>query len=717
MEVNHYFVAAPAGIEDLLADELRSLGIKEIEPGRAGVGIRATLEQAYRVCLWSRLANRVLLPLAEFAAETPEALYQGIRQIDWERHLSPDQTLAVDFHGTSRNIKHTNFGALKVKDAIADQLRDLTGRRPSVERERPDVRINGYLRRNRLRLSLDLSGESLHRRGYRGTGAAAPLKENLAAALLLAADWPAVAAEGGAFVDPMCGSGTLPIEAAMMAADIAPGLQRTYFGFYGWRGHRAELWTDLIDEALERREAGLRTLPPVVGYDSHPAAVRAALANVAQADLTGHVHIERRDLREAKAAPAANGLVLVNPPYGERIGEQSELTDLYRALGDAAREAFPDWRFTVFTGNVPLIREVGLPGRRIGQFRNGPLECELFDFRVPAKGEAGSETAEAQMFANRLRKNYRHLSRWARRNGVDCYRVYDADLPEFAVAVDLYQGPEGRWAHVQEYEPPRSVDPVKAELRVRGAKTAVAEVLELPSEQLYLKVRRRQKGRAQYERQGEQGVFHEVRERDCRLLVNFTDYLDTGLFLDHRITRQMLADAAREQDFLNLFCYTASATVHAAMGGARSTTSVDMSATYLRWAEKNLALNGFSGPDHRLVRADCVTWLKEQVMKGAGRPRYGVIFLDPPTFSSSKRMEGVFDIQRDHVELIFKAAKLLDEDGMLFFSTNFRRFRLDKRALRPLQVEEISKATIPEDFKRNSKIHRCWLITWERNDA
>lgn len=714
--MNRYFVATPAGMEKLLAEELRGLGIESVAPARSGVGIEATLEQAYRICLWSRLANRVLLPLADFTAEDPEQLYRGVLTVDWLEHLGAESTFAIDFHGTNRAIKHTNFGALRVKDAIVDQLRERTGERPSVARERPDVRINAYLQRNRLRLSLDLSGESLHRRGYREAGAAAPLKENLAAALLLQADWPAVAREGGAFVDPMCGSATLPIEAAMMAADIAPGLQRTYYGFYGWRGHRPELWTELVDEALERRETGLRQLPPVIGYDSHPAAIRAALDNVKRADLTGHVHIERRDLRDARPATTARGLVLVNPPYGERIGEHSELIELYRVLGEAARKAFPGWRLSVFTGNVPLIREVGLPGRRIGQFRNGPLECELFDFRVPEAGEEEPATAEAEMFANRLRKNYRHLSRWARRNGVDCYRVYDADLPEFAVAVDLYQGPEGRWAHLQEYEPPRSVDPVKAELRLRGAKAAVAQVLELPEENIHLKVRRRQKGTAQYEKQATEGRFHEVREGGCRLLVNFTDYLDTGLFLDHRTTRRMLEDLAQDQDFLNLFCYTGSATVHAAVGGARSTTSVDMSATYLRWAERNLALNGFSGPEHRLIRADCMSWLKEQVTKGAGRPRYGVIFLDPPTFSSSKRMEGVFDVQREHVELIFKAAKLLEDDGVLIFSTNFRRFRMDEKALKPLNVEEISKATIPEDFKRNSKIHRSWLITWRRDN-
>jgi 23S rRNA (guanine2069-N7)-methyltransferase / 23S rRNA (guanine2445-N2)-methyltransferase len=304
------------------------------------------------------------------------------------------------------------------------------------------------------------------------------------------------------------------------------------------------------------------------------------------------------------------------------------------------------------------------------------------------------------MVANRLRKNLRNLGRWARREGVSCYRLYDADLPEYAVAVDLY----GELVHVQEYAPPKSIDPHQAKVRLREALAAVRAVLEVPRERVFLKVRQQQKGKEQYRKLAASGEFHEVREGECRLLVNLRDYLDTGLFLDHRPTRQLLGELAAGRDFLNLFAYTGTATVHAALGGAASTTSVDLSRTYLDWARRNLELNGLSGPHHRLLQDDCREWLKRETR------RYGLIFLDPPTFSNSKRMDGTFDVQRDHVELLSAAAALLSEDGILIFSTNHRQFRLDQEALSGLLIADITRQTIPPDFARNQRIHQCWKI-------
>jgi 23S rRNA (guanine2445-N2)-methyltransferase / 23S rRNA (guanine2069-N7)-methyltransferase len=317
------------------------------------------------------------------------------------------------------------------------------------------------------------------------------------------------------------------------------------------------------------------------------------------------------------------------------------------------------------------------------------------------------ESEGAQMFANRLRKNLKHLGKWARREGVNCYRLYDADLPEYAVAVDLYQG-DKLWVHVQEYQAPKSVDEEKARQRLMEALAVVPQVLEIPVAQLFYKIRQKQKGRSQYEKQGSSGTFHEVREGSCRLLVNFNDYLDTGLFLDHRITRQMIEEQARGKRFLNLYAYTGVATLHAAAGGARTTTTVDMSHTYLDWAKRNMALNGFTGAEHQYIQADCTVWLAEQAR--SSKAEYDLIFLDPPTFSSSKRMETTFDVQRDHVELINHAMQLLAQGGVLIFSNNFRKFKLDEAALSEYQIEEISRQTLPEDFKRNPHIHRCWRI-------
>lgn len=712
------FATAPLGIESLLADELRALGAGDVKETRAGASFSGDLALAYRVCLWSRLANRVLLPLAQFPAASPETLYAGVRGIDWSDHLGSGQTLAVEFNTSHSVITHSHFGALKVKDAIVDQFRERTGERPSVATEEPDLRVNVYLNQDQATVSLDLSGESLHRRGYRVQTVAAPLKENLAAAILLRARWPEIADEGGALVDLMCGSGTLPIEGARIAGDIAPGIDRTYYGFLRWRGHDPQIWESLLAEARERRRLGIEKIPEIRGYDRDPGAVRAALANVERAGLTGRVHIERRELADCRVEHVGRaGLAVANPPYGERLGEESELPGLYQALGKSLRDCYSGWRGAVFTGNPELGKVMGLRARKLHTLWNGAIECKLLHFdieedqfvveRSPAERLLRHAPAEltpgAEMFANRLRKNLKQLGKWARQESLCCYRLYDADMPEYAVAIDLYQGAE-RWAHVQEYAAPKTIDPDKARERLRDAVRAIPVALDLPAANIHLKVRERQKGKSQYERLDERGEFHEVQEDGLRLLVNFTDYLDTGLFLDHRLTRRMIGELARDRRFLNLFCYTGVATVHAATG-ARSTTSVDMSRTYLDWARRNLALNGFDGKRHELIQADVLTWLKEEQER-----RYGLIFLDPPTFSTSKRMTGTLDIQRDHVALIEAAARLLEPDGELVFSCNFRRFRLDRAALAGYAIEDLTAATIPKDFARNPRIHQCFRI-------
>ncbi|MGE5241435.1 MAG: bifunctional 23S rRNA (guanine(2069)-N(7))-methyltransferase RlmK/23S rRNA (guanine(2445)-N(2))-methyltransferase RlmL [Bacteroidota bacterium] len=707
------FATCPKGIESLLADELRALGAAAVKETRAGVAFEGPLATAYRACLWSRLASRVLLTLARFPAASAEALYAGVQELRWSEHLDAHGTLAVDFTGTGSGITHSRFGALKVKDAVVDQLRAESGARPSVDTARPDVRVNVYLHRDEAVLSLDLSGESLHRRGYRTEAVEAPLKENLAAAILLRANWPAIAAQGGAFVDLMCGSGTLPIEAALIAGDIAPGLTRDYYGFLHWKQHDPSLWDGLIAEAEARRAAGLTRLPPIRGYDHEARAVRYARENVAGAGLSQHIAIARRELSACAPEDTPPGLIVVNPPYGERIGEASELPALYAELGTQLKNNFPGWRAAVFTGNPELGKHMGLRANRYHTLFNGAIECRLLHFEIteaavveeraprPFEIRPGSS---AEMFANRLRKNLQHFGRWARRQEISCYRLYDADLHEYNLAIDVYES-DKRYVHVQEYEAPDTISPDKARQRLQHALAVIPLVLEIPREQVFFKVRRRQKGGAQYEKLGETGDFHEVREGPCRFLANFTDYLDTGLFLDHRDTRAMLGELAKGKRFLNLFGYTGTATVHAALGGATSTTTVDMSNTYLDWAQRNFRLNGLSETQNELVPADVLVWLKENRSR-----RYGLIFLDPPTFSRSKRMEDTLDVQRDHAALIADAAALLEPGGILIFSTNLRRFKIDRAALANVRVEDISRRTIPKDFERDPKVHQCFRI-------
>jgi 23S rRNA (guanine2445-N2)-methyltransferase / 23S rRNA (guanine2069-N7)-methyltransferase len=715
-------LTCPKGIEGLLLEEARSLGLEEAREQTAAVRGQGDLEVAYRLCLWSRLANRVLLVLSRFSMGNAEQLYEGVQAVDWRDHLEPAGSLAVEFSGHGSGIDNTHFGALKVKDAIVDRLRTRTGERPSIDKLNPDLRVHLRLDRGEAVLSLDLSGHSLHQRGYRLQQGAAPLKENLAAAVLIRAGWPRIAAEGGALADPMCGVGTFLVEAALMAADIAPNLKRERWGFSNWLGHVPALWKKLHVEAEQRAAAGLAKPPLWIrGYEADPRLIQPGRNNVERAGLADWVKIYQGELGTFEPRPDQNqkGLVISNPPYGERLGDEASLLYLYQNLGERLRQACLGWEAAVFTGAPELGKRMGLRSHKQYAFWNGALPCKLLLIKVqteqfvtgerkvrseedvPAEAATPARLSEGgQMFANRLQKNLKQLGKWARREGVECYRLYDADMPEYALAVDLYRD----WVHVQEYAAPRSIDPEKAQARLLDALAAIPQALGVTQNRVVIKRRERQVGTKQYQRQAAQGQFMEVVEGGVKLLVNLTDYLDTGLFLDHRPLRLRLQKEAAGKRFLNLFCYTATATVHAAKGGARSTTSVDLSKTYLDWARRNLSLNGFSDK-HRLEQANVMEWLQ------ADRQEYDLVFIDPPTFSNSKRMEGVFDVQRDHVELIDLAMARLARGGVLYFSNNFRKFQLDEGLAARYQVEEISAQTLDADFARNPKIHRAWRFT------
>jgi 23S rRNA (guanine2445-N2)-methyltransferase / 23S rRNA (guanine2069-N7)-methyltransferase len=377
------FATTPKGLELLLVNELRELGAESASEKLAGVSFTGDLALAYKVCLWSRLANRVLLPLGQVPASTPEALYDGVQTINWDEHLDLEGTLAVHFVTSQSAITHTLFGAQKVKDAIVDQFRDLYGERPNVARDNPDISVYVYLYKDVAQISLDLSGESLHKRGYRPAGGAAPLKENLAAAVLLRANWPAIAKEGGALMDPMCGSGTLLVEAAMMASDRAPGLEREYFGFVGWKQHQSAVWDGLLSEAEQRAEKGIASLPMIIGYDQDPAAIKIAFENIDRAGFRGKIHVEKRELANFVPKPTAPiGLVVTNPPYGERLGEIEEVKPLYTLLGERLKQYFVGWHAAVFTGNPELGKVMGLRAKKYYALFNGAIPCRLFLFDV-----------------------------------------------------------------------------------------------------------------------------------------------------------------------------------------------------------------------------------------------------------------------------------------------------------------------------------------------
>ncbi len=699
------------GLADLLEDEVRALGALETRQQSDGVFFQGDLEVGYRTCLWARIPSRVLLHLGSGTVDCADAFYSLVYGLPWEDHIDPRLTIAVDVIGTNRVLRHSGFSAQKAKDAIVDRLREKLGQRPDVDSRSADLRIHVRIRRDKAQVFLDLSGRGLHRRGYRCQSGSAPLRENLAAGVLLRCGWPELAAREAPLVDPFCGSGTLLIEAAWMALDRAPGLLRATAGCTAWLGHDEATWQELLQEAFDRAEKSAGWAGRLYGSDISADAIVSAGENAATAGVADSIVLTPSELGKLRAPTGPTGLFVTNAPYGVRVGSKWELNGLYDQLSHKLTAEFSGWQAGVLTddAHASLIQ---LRARRINKLKNGDIDCRLLRFDISEKWQPSgpkptrARSPGATMFGNRVAKNLRHLRKWANKNGVSCYRLYDADMPEYALAVDLYEA-DRLYAHVQEYRAPDALPEKVAVQRLDEAVKELRDQLCLSRAQIAVKQRRRQRGNQQYERLDRRDHFVTIRENEHLFRVNLWDYLDTGLFLDHRKTRALVQDRAQGGDFLNLFAYTGSATVYAAMGGATSTTSVDLSATYLDWARRNLELNDIVDNRHQLIKADVIPWIKIQA---ARKVRFDLIFLDPPTFSNSKSMQHSFDVQRDHAELIRDASRLLKRDGRLIFSSNRRKFALNTDALEHLAITNISTKTIPEDFSRKRNIHHCYEI-------
>ncbi|EPM0737709.1 bifunctional 23S rRNA (guanine(2069)-N(7))-methyltransferase RlmK/23S rRNA (guanine(2445)-N(2))-methyltransferase RlmL [Klebsiella pneumoniae] len=699
--MNSLFASTARGLEELLKTELEGLGATDCQVVQGGVHFQGDTRLLYQSLMWSRLASRIMLPLGECRVYSDLDLYLGVQAIPWTEMFNPGATFAVHFSGLNDEIRNSQYGALKVKDAIVDSFTRKNLPRPNVDRESPDLRINVWLNKETAHISLDLSGEGLHLRGYRDGTGMAPIKENLAAAIVMRSGW----VPGTPLLDPMCGSGTLLIEAAMLATDRAPGLHRGHWGFGGWAQHDDGIWKEVKAEAQTRARQGLAAYESrFYGSDVDARVIERARRNARRAGIGELIDFDVKDVAQLNnpLPKGPYGTVISNPPYGERLESEPALIALHSLLGRIMKSQFGGWNLSVFSASPELLSCLQLRADKQFKAKNGPLDCVQKNYHL-AESEGGKPAMLAEDFANRLRKNLKKFEKWARQEGIECYRLYDADLPEYNVAIDRYAD----WVVVQEYAPPKTVDAHKARQRLFDIIAATIAVLDMAPNKLVLKTRERQKGKNQYQKMAEKGDFIEVQEYNARLWVNLTDYLDTGLFLDHRIARRMLGQMSKGQDFLNLFSYTGSASVHAGLGGARSTTTVDMSRTYLEWAERNLRLNGLTGRAHRLMQADVLGWLREST------EQFDLIFIDPPTFSNSKRMEDAFDVQRDHIRLMTDLKRLLRKGGTIMFSNNKRGFRMDHDGLAALglKAQEISQKTLSQDFARNRQIHNCWLIT------
>ncbi|MDE4682758.1 bifunctional 23S rRNA (guanine(2069)-N(7))-methyltransferase RlmK/23S rRNA (guanine(2445)-N(2))-methyltransferase RlmL [Klebsiella pneumoniae] len=699
--MNSLFASTARGLEELLKTELEGLGATDCQVVQGGVHFQGDTRLLYQSLMWSRLASRIMLPLGECRVYSDLDLYLGVQAIPWTEMFNPGATFAVHFSGLNDEIRNSQYGALKVKDAIVDSFTRKNLPRPNVDRESPDLRINVWLNKETAHISLDLSGEGLHLRGYRDGTGMAPIKENLAAAIVMRSGW----VPGTPLLDPMCGSGTMLIEAAMLATDRAPGLHRGHWGFGGWAQHDDGIWKEVKAEAQTRARQGLAAYESrFYGSDVDARVIERARRNARRAGIGELIDFDVKDVAQLNnpLPKGPYGTVISNPPYGERLESEPALIALHSLLGRIMKSQFGGWNLSVFSASPELLSCLQLRADKQFKAKNGPLDCVQKNYHL-AESEGGKPAMLAEDFANRLRKNLKKFEKWARQEGIECYRLYDADLPEYNVAIDRYAD----WVVVQEYAPPKTVDAHKARQRLFDIIAATIAVLDMAPNKLVLKTRERQKGKNQYQKMAEKGDFIEVQEYNARLWVNLTDYLDTGLFLDHRIARRMLGQMSKGKDFLNLFSYTGSASVHAGLGGARSTTTVDMSRTYLEWAERNLRLNGLTGRAHRLMQADVLGWLREST------EQFDLIFIDPPTFSNSKRMEDAFDVQRDHIRLMTDLKRLLRKGGTIMFSNNKRGFRMDHDGLAALglKAQEISQKTLSQDFARNRQIHNCWLIT------
>ncbi|MFL1731592.1 bifunctional 23S rRNA (guanine(2069)-N(7))-methyltransferase RlmK/23S rRNA (guanine(2445)-N(2))-methyltransferase RlmL [Moraxella oculi] len=753
------------GLEHALLIELDTFGLQGeiVRTGR--VLVTVNLANFYHICLYSRVASRVLLPIGTYHfkqrqavtnqifkndqgqavtrtintqmidEDVPEALYRFAAGYDWTKIFGLDDSFAIRLSTDKRLTVNQQFATLRIKDAIVDVFNKKLSARPNVSKN-PDLHIFAAATQQFAELFLDLSGSSLHRRGYRVVNTAAPLKENLAAALLYECGWHTGCHD--ALIDPMCGSGTFITEALLMRADYPAGLDRTTseFGFYRWKHHDDQLWQDKVAAASERfheNVAGLADImPTVIACDADAAAIQACHQNLLASGLAPiipKITLQQKPLSHLKdtlaTITAKRPLLITNPPYGERLGDGDFIQPLYHGLGLSAADGFrlagvQRADLAVLGSHVEHVDTLPIINPQTLRCHNGALTAYFRYGEMALSSQTGILECferhevineQSQDFINRLQKNLSHLKKLAKAEGVTNLRVYDADLPNYNVAIDIY----GDKVHVQEYAPPKKISADIAKARFNLVLNGVREVLGVFRESVFIKTRARQSGNEQYTKNpnadARRKKMYAMREHGAYLYVNFTDYLDTGLFIDHRNMRQIVAKASRGKRVLNLFSYTCTASVHAAMAGAKTVTSVDLSANYLDWGRQNFALNGLDLTaifqdelKYQFIASDVFEWIKENTKK------YEVIFIDPPTFSNSKKFKGTFDVQRDHVALINRAMNRLMPDGVLYFSNNYTRFELDEVLMQRYQVVEITHKTIGFDFDVKKPIHRSYEI-------
>jgi len=753
-------VAACAfGLEALVKRELTALGYEPrvSQPGR--VSFEGDWEAVCRTNLWLRTADRVLVEVQRFPAPDFEALFETIKAFDYSQFIPADAKFPVV--GKTRLSKLTSLPAIQrsTKKALVESLLHFH-KTTALEESGELYKIEVALLNDEATITIDTTGDSLHKRGYRKLMGPAPIKQTLAAAMVDLTVWR----PERAFVDPFCGTGTIPIEAAMMGMKIAPGINRD-FSASDWRQIGFDTWKQARDEARDSIDRDIEM--DILAADTDEESLSMARYHARLAGVERQIRFEQQPF-ESLLHEREYGCLVTNPPYGERLQQQEELIPLYEQF-PAVMQKLPTWSLFVITSYDRFEKVVENRATRRRKLFNGRLECTYFQFLGPrpprgffdrsqetkpdlaaaetndaaATGSHGLSLAEqlgatprhldvvetpsqngaehategkpvfgglqdkdheqAQLFTNRLKKRARHLRRWPTRRGITCFRLYERDIPEIPLVVDQYEDA----IHITEYERPHQRSLSRHSAWLQLMKTTAAQTLDIPEQHVFLKTRQKRRQGDQYEKISDQKTMRTIGEGGLKFLVNLSDYVDTGLFLDHRLTRAMIREQAQGKSFLNLFAYTGSFSVYAADGGATETTTVDLSKNYLSWAQENLKLNGLDGPQHQFVPSDSIEFLE----KAARDPkqRFDLVVVDPPTFSNSKRTEDDWDIQEQHVEMLTLVSQVLNPNGVVYFSTNFRKFKPRLAELSQFEPVEISSKTVPEDF-RNRKIHRCWIL-------
>ncbi|MBK5200084.1 MAG: bifunctional 23S rRNA (guanine(2069)-N(7))-methyltransferase RlmK/23S rRNA (guanine(2445)-N(2))-methyltransferase RlmL, partial [Spirochaetaceae bacterium] len=723
-----FFATCATNQQDILEKEIKALGVEEAIVSAGGVEFEGTLEQAYNFCLYTRVSSKLMLNLFEDDdIQNADELYDSAVQIPWEEYLTPETTFSISQTVISCSwLKNGHFAAVRLKDAIVDRIREkFDGERPNVDKDNADVSFHIHVKGNQISYLVDFSGKTLHKRGYRKSFIDAAMRETLAATVLKRSEFRRVLESEEelevipTLLDPFCGSGTILIEAALWISKVAPGLiDVDRFSFYRLPLHDEAVWKKVLDAAILEEEKGIEKEYKFYGWDIDPKSIEVAKKNAQAAGVLDKIQFEVKDFTKItqEDVPSSTGYIVTDPPYGIRLAD-NQIDLLYQSIGKQLNSFFGGWNVSIICGEQELLSFINMKPNRTNSVNNGGIDCQIAHYYVFSDEEREEMTRKAidkkaerlatplsdgaQMAYNRLVKNLEALKPIMEKEGVTNYRIYDADMPEYSAAIDIYGN---QFINLQEYAAPSSIPEEDAQRRLEELIFATERATGIDIDNIFVKSRTPQKGANQYNKIANKNRFYIMKENGSKYLVNFQDYLDTGVFLDHRPVRKLISEMSEGKRFLNLFCYTGTATIQAAKGGALSTVSVDSSATYLDWAESNMELNAYKGMNHFYYKEDCMSFLYNT------HDKYDLIFCDPPTFSNSKGRDS-FDVDSDHKRLIHLCMRHLDENGVLIFSNNYRKFKLDEYIYQDYDVKNISLDTIGEDFKRDLKIHQCYLIT------